>query len=67
MRPLPIFHGMPPTSGSKTTKQGKGRKERREFWIEETSKECDKESNKENQELEGLGGKVRNQTKDQRG
>ena len=66
MGPLPIFHGMPPTSGSKTTKQ-KGRRKQREFWIEGTSRECDKESNEEDQELEGSGGKVRNQTKDQRG
>ena len=43
-----MFHGMPPTSGSKTTKRKK-------------------ESNKENQELEGLGGKVRNQPRDLRG
>ena len=57
---------MPLTSESKITKQKKGRKQQREFWIEETSRECNKESNEGNQELEGLGGKVKNQTKDQK-
>ena len=52
--------------GAKQQNKEKEEKKQREFWIEGISREYNKESNKENQELEGLGGKVRNQTKDQR-
>ena len=53
---------MPPISESKTTKQRKERKQQREFWIEGTSRECNKGSNEENQELKGLGAGLSNQT-----
>ena len=58
VRPLPIFHRMPPTSGSKTKKTIKIQRGRiqREIKMEGTNEECNKESNKRKQRIRGVKG-----------
>ena len=62
---VPIFHGMPPTSGSKITKLKKLKREENKgnLRTKEQVGNITRNQTKENKKLEGLRKKVRNQTK----